>query len=401
MCYRIRFIIITIASCVVILAPATSSLAATSSASFRQACEQQLSGLEADARAIVADWQNKADAALAQRNAAQAARALESARSLTANVAGYSGSIFVKCLGESTYRSYFETQHGLYRLEARHNKTNTQSVIQAALFDAANDPGKDADSVLATIPLEPRAYRTAMNSSEGNLDLVENHRKNGAFILPEEEALMRISKKVIDRVAAEAKQQARTALTNEDTEFNRPATRREKDAAANVSGAGEMAQAMTGVKMNTMSPQLITLQRQVTNSREWLSKASAWEIKPGGQRPQSYVRAEKRGDTLLARANAKSSDLTLRDKLYDYAQRYYRLCNCNDKAARTAKAHDAIRPALQAQEERQHQQIEKARAEMKHQAEGMKGAVDKMKKTEAEKQQFKKEADELEEELGF
>ena len=401
MCFRFRFIIITIASCAIILAPATSLLAATSSASFRQACERQLSGLEADARTIVADWQKKADAALARSDAAEAARALESARSITANVAGYSGSIFVKCLGESTYRSYFETQHRLYRLEARNNKTNIQSVIQAALFDAANDSGKDADSVLASIPLEPRAYRTAMNTSEGNLDLVENHRKNGAFVIPEEEALMRISKKVIDRVVAEAKQQARTALTNEDTEFNRPATPQEKDAAANVTGAGEMAQAMTGVKMNTMSPQLITQERQFTNSREWLSKASAWEIKPEGQRPQSYVRAEKRGDTLLARANAESRDLTLRDKLYDYAQRYYMLCNCDNKAARTARAHDAIRPALQAQEERQRQQLEKARAEMKHKAEGMKESVDKMKKTEAEKQQFKKEADDLEEELGF
>lgn len=400
MFFRFRFIIL-IGCCATMLAPAASLLAATSSATFRQDCNRQLSGLEADAHAIVADWQKSAESALAQRNAEESARALEAARSLTANVAGYSGAIFVKCLGESTYRSYFETQHRLYRLEARLNKTNIQSVIQAALFDAANDPGKGAGSVLVTIPVEPRAYRTAMNTSEGNLDFVESHRENGAFILPEEEALMRISKEVIDRVVAEAKQQARKALANEDTEFNRPATQQEKDAAANVTGAGEMAQAMTGVKMNTMSPQLITLERQFTNSREWLSKASAWEIKPQGQRPQSYVRAEKRGDTLLARANAKSRDLILRDKLYDYAQRYYKLCNCDDKAARTAKAHDAIRPALQAQEERQRQQLEKARAEMKHKAEGMEEAVDKMKKTEAEKQQFKKEADELEEELGF
>jgi len=73
---RFRFIMI-IAFTASMLAPAASALAAASSATFRQSCERQLSGLEAEARAMVADWQKMADAALARRDAEQAAKALE------------------------------------------------------------------------------------------------------------------------------------------------------------------------------------------------------------------------------------------------------------------------------------------------------------------------------------
>lgn len=383
------------------LAPGTALLAATSSVKFRQSCEQQLSGFEADTRAMVADWQKRADAALASRDAAKVGRVLEEAGSLTANVAGYSGSIFLKCLGESTYRSYLETRHRLYQFEARSDPGNIRSVIQAALFDAVNNPAKDANSVLSSIPVEARSYRTAMDTCEGNLRSIEYHRENGAFILTDEEALENMVKKVIAQVVAEAKQQVRTALANEDTEFNRAATQQEKEAAANVAGAGQLAKAMAGVDIsNEMSPQLITLNRQASASREWLRKASAWEFKSGNS-SQSFVRAEKRGDTLLARANDKSRDLILRDKLYDHAQKYYKWCNRDDKAARAENAHNAILPALEARQEQQRERLEQTQAEMKQKSKGMKEAIDSMKKTEAEKKQFKKEADELEEELGF
>lgn len=377
-----------------------SPLAAVSSADFHRSCDRQLSGLEAEARTTVADWQKMADAALAGSDAREAGKALELAGSLTANVAGYSGGIFVKCLGESTYRSYLDTRRRLFQLQARHDPASTHFVIQAALFDALHNPGEDADSVLASISVEARPYRTAMNTCEGNLRLVETHRENGAFILPEEEALMRMCKKVIAKVKTEAEQQVRTALAGEDTEFNRPASEQEKEAAANVIGAGDVAQAMTGVKANTISPQVITLNRQVSNSREWLSKASAWELGRGGK-PRAFTRAEERGDALLARANDKTQDLAFRDKLYGYAQRYYELCNCDDKAAMAESAHDAIQPALAAQQERQRQRLEQVQTEMKRKAEAMKKATDSMKKTETEKQEFKKEADALEEELGF
>lgn len=390
-----------IASFAAVLVPSTAPFAAASSVTFRQACERQLSDLEAEARAMVADWQKTADVALARHDIEEAARALEASRSLTVNVAGYSGEIFVKCLGEPTNRSFFKTRYRLYQLEAHNDPANTRSVIQAALFDAVNNPGKDANSVLASIPVEPRAYRSAMDTCEANLDLINIYHENGALVLSEEQALGSLSKKVIDLVVTEAKRQARTALTNEDTEFNRPATQQEKDSTANLTGVGEMAQAMAGVEIDDeMSPQLMTLNRQVNTSREWLRKANAWEFK-SGETSLSFTRAEKRGDTLLARANDKTQDLGFRDQLYDNAQQYYEWCNCNDKAARAKTAHDAIRPALEARQEQQRQQLEEAQSKSKQKAEGMKEAVDNMKKTEAEKQQFKKEADKLEEELGF
>jgi len=394
-------LIIMIASFAAVLVPSTAPFAAASSVTFRQACERQLSDLEAEARAMVADWQKTADVALARHDIEEAARALEASRSLTVNVAGYSGEIFVKCLGEPTNRSFFKTRYRLYQLEAHNDPANTRSVIQAALFDAVNNPGKDANSVLASIPVEPRAYRSAMDTCEANLDLINIYHENGALVLSEEQALGSLSKKVIDLVVTEAKRQARTALTNEDTEFNRPATQQEKDSTANLTGVGEMAQAMAGVEIDDeMSPQLMTLNRQVNTSREWLRKANAWEFK-SGETSLSFTRAEKRGDTLLARANDKTQDLGFRDQLYDNAQQYYEWCNCNDKAARAKTAHDAIRPALEARQEQQRQQLEEAQSKSKQKAEGMKEAVDNMKKTEAEKQQFKKEADKLEEELGF
>ena len=386
---------------VAMLAPAAPVHAATSSAEFHQACDRQLSSLEAEARKSVSDWQKSADAALARRDVKEAGKALEMSSMLTANVAGYTGGLYVKCLGESTYRSYLETRHKLNQLMARQDPGNARFVIQAALFDAMNNPGQDAGSVLSSIPLEPRAYRTAMDTSEANLQIIEIYQDNGAFILPEEETLAKISKKVIDRVMAEAQKQVRTALANEDAEFKRPATEQEKAATANMSGAGEMAMAMAGVDISDdASPQLIALNRQVSNSREWLRTANAWEFESGEKR-QSFVRAEERGDTLLMRANDKSLDLPMRDNLYDHAERYYEWCDCDDKAARAERRHDEIQPALQAREDRRRQQLEKARIEMEQKAQDMKQATDNMKKSEAEKQQFKKEADELEEELGF
>jgi len=320
---------------------------------------------------------------------------------LTVNVAGYSGGIFVKCLGESTYRSYFETRQRLFQLLARHDPTNTRFVIQAALFDAVSS-GKDANSVVAAIKVEPRAYHGTMDTCETNLQLIEFDRDNGAFIFPEEEVLMHLSKKVLNRVLDEAKRQARTALANEDTAFSRPATRQEQEMATSVTGVGQMAQAMAGVELDyKMSPQLITLNRQANTSREWLRKAHAWEFNMGDQGEPSFVRAETRGDTLLARANDKTQNLSLRDKLYENAEQYYEQCNCDDKATKAKTAHDAIRPTLQARQERQRQQLEKTRTDMQRKVEGMKEATDSMKKSDAEKKKFNEEADELEKELGF
>jgi hypothetical protein len=115
----------------------------------------------------------------------------------------------------------------------------------------------------------------------------------------------------------------------------------------------------------------------------------------------SSQRAGERGDTMLAKANDASLSLGAKDVFYAEAEKYFDFAGFSDEEATAASARAAIQPDLKAQRDRQRESFDQARERLKSEAASARQAAEGMRKTEAEKQAFKNEADALEAELGF
>ncbi len=391
---------------IAILTPGADVLAQSDSVEFGSVCEAQISGGTQNARAIVTDLLDKADAALGRGDADQASERLEDAAMATMGVAGWSGATSVKCLGEPTYRRYLDTRQRLDRLRAELDPRNITFVMQRALLDAVQDPAKGKNSVLTVIPLLPRAFHDAMLVCDDIVRVIGYYREIGAFVLPEEQAIADLCVELIPEMAAEMDRHAAETLADEEVAFNRAPTPLELEGAKTLAGIGDLAEAMAGMDIDAASQQkALVIRRQVSESRELLQLAREWEFYPDGlrhdERTPSDLRGEQRGDTMLARGNDQTLSLEVRDEFYTLAQGYFESCNCYDKVQAAVDSRDAIQPALQAKFEIDRQKMEKMQAEMQQKTEAMQQSVDDMQKSEAEQQSFKDEADALEAELDF
>jgi chromosome segregation ATPase len=145
------------------------------------------------------------------------------------------------------------------------------------------------------------------------------------------------------------------------------------------------------------------MDHRIGESMEHLSEARAWDLETNRDvKEQSWAkRASERGDTVLDQAGDSSLSYRGRDRLYALAVHYYEFGQWKKQSERAQSMRDSIQSDLAAEVAENEAKMEQAEAEIRQKAEAASQAAAEMMKTEEEKQDFKKEADAMEAELGF
>ena len=311
----------------------------------------------------------------------------------------------VRCLGEEATRRWHNLQLELWRRGWWGTVADGLQGSYPEMYVIAADRGSDGlVEVISHRPAKDflRNYQAVADIAE----MIESRDKFGTTQIPEERAIGQVCREALEPLQKFARTAHANALVAEDKAFTRPPTQMEREAAEALGGVGELALAMGGMDINTADQQqALVVLRQTEESMQLLQVARDYEIEPvfgplNTGRP-SFRRAERRGDTMLMRANNEELSLEVRDDYYAEARDYFGWCKCRDKDQIASKAKESIQPALQAKAERQQEKMDKMQAEMQLKAEAMKKSVEDKKKTDAEKQSFKDEAEALEDELDF
>jgi hypothetical protein len=342
-----------------------------------------------------------ADRALASRNLAAARDAFSEARE-AAYRGGADSDLSIKCFGESVARRWFKAQLELNRQRSAIDSRGSEDEM-AALYVSAADQG--AKSIIRSVEgMKPRRFVTSVGTLEGIVDRIDNEREFGAFILTEEDALEKACRQALRSLRQRAAQEHQSALLKEEQTFSRPITDQELAASNAVENAQGLAKAVTGVDVGaTWDRDEIILRKRAGESQDLLRMARVWnlEIYEDRRTMPSSLRARKRGDEMLSKAEDTSASLPLRDTSYREAQRYYDFGGFKEASVSAASARVTIQAALQAERDRQAELLDQAEARLNEKAESVRQAAESMEKSDSEKKVFKKEADALEDELGF
>jgi hypothetical protein len=368
---------------------------------FAEFCRGEIG---ADREATYYAEMDRADAAVAAGDLATAGGATRVAFQAVFRGGSYADDTSIRCLGDNAIRRWLDTHLEMWRRGSAYAMEGRSGDF-APMYVIANDRGTKGLIEVAT-SRPTTGFRAAYLAIEQIIELDDWRRNFGSPVLPEETAVAKACRDALGPLEDYRKQEINRVLAAEDEAFNRPPTEQEKQAAAQMDQFGQLATVLGGgeaVRSAEDQKALMMTERRTRESREYLDKARGleWGVRATDEKTASELRAEDRGDILLARANEESRSLEVRDELFEEANRYFYFCKCHDKRRITNAAKEAIQPALEAEEERRRVAMEKKQAEMEQRAESLQKDIDDMKKTDTEKESFKNEADALEAELGF
>jgi hypothetical protein len=334
----------------------------------------------------------KTEQALAARNLEQAQLTYNNAMSAAYRGGGESD-ISVKCLGKSTAQRWHNTKLELKRLQ-----TGVRGSTD--LYLIAADQGAPGLVETVTKGKRPR-IRGSVTWLEDIARRLRAEQSYGAFLLPGEQDILGASEAAVKEIRVRAEKAIEAALEAEATAFTRPPTTQERQL---VNSSNELAAAVLGAEVSiTIEPEVLYMDDRIGESMEHLSEARAWDLETNKDvKEKSWAkRAGERGDTVLDKAGDSSLSYRGRDKLYALAVRYYEFGQWKKQSDRAQSMRDSIQSDLAAEEAENEAKMEQAEAEIRQKAEAASQAAAEMMKTEEEKQEFKKEADAMEAELGF
>ena len=304
----------------------------------------------------------------------------------------------IKCQGESVTRRLFVAWRDYYLARKAKGQKNIPLWVVAA------DGGKNG-LLSYTNTYAGDDYRRAVMEVRTIIELKEQERDYGAFLLAEEEAMLQACNDALPEMKIHAESKHKEALAAEERGFNYMPTAKEKALIEDGAGIGKMMGA-------TIDSETIVMGQRVTLSQDALQDARdcnfvlfndslnnddyrKWQELPSSQR------ARKRGDTLIAKANDASLSFTSRDRYYDMAIDYYSFGHWKQQRDKAITTKDGIQDGLVAEQQETAAKVQQMQAEMETKLQGVEDAVQSMKKTESEKKSFNAEADALEAELGF
>jgi hypothetical protein len=368
-----------------------------SASNFAEYCEGEL---PARRRAQFDRDFAKAERDVASENIRDAELALGSALN-AAYRGGADSEVSIKCLGESIARRWFRVKLGIDRYWSENRRRGGSDT--AKLRTRAVDQG-EAAVVSFAMKMKARKFVSAIRTLEGFADRLDQDRDFGAFLLTEEEALIKTSRQAAKKMRAHAAKAHRDALAREQKEFNRPVTDQERDQADSLENAQNALSAFVGSDVGSIGDkdELVVFKR-ASFSQESLRSARDWNVETYANRPSmpSSKRARKRGDAMLERGNDKGASLRLREAFYREAKQYYNFGGFEEASAQAESARASIQPGLEAERDRQDKALDRAGAQLEKDAEAIRQGAADMIKTDSEKESFDDEADAMEDELGF
>jgi len=343
----------------------------------------------------------RAEKAVAAKNGLAASQALGEAERL-AYRGGAETDMSVKCFGQPTYRRWFDTKIAAWRLGVSAGTGGSGFILQDIDRYALLALDDGADALVAEITTKsPALFRPLYRTTERLADQLDGQREFGAFMLPEEIRIEQNARGALATLRDYAAGQVESALKAEAEAFRRPASDIEQQGMRGLESVQQLNSAMAGVDMvDPDADEEILISTRYRDSREQLRHARHYAIGEPVEsgKDASGVRAEQRGEQLMALASDEARSLPFRDSVYDMAIGYFDWCECAQARAAAQSARDAIQPALAAEEAEREAKLEAATSRMRQDAEQ---ALKDMQKSDAEKQSFKEEADAMEAELGF
>ncbi len=307
--------------------------------------------------------------------------------------------VSVKCMGRDTAQRWHNASLELDRQRAAQPIGAEYHVERPPYLIAADSGSKGLIEEIKS--REAAQFTGGIRNLQNIVEELEWQRSFGAYILADEEAIISACNTALGPLIKQANENMQAALVAENKAFNQQLS---KDELNLINNTGAIAQAMTGVKMDSGGEEeAYVMNRRVAGSMDQLREARAWDLAGYANKQLGSVadRARTRGDTMQNKANDTSLLFTTRDQFYEDAIRYYEFGDWRQQATTAKSARGAIQKDLQAEEARREATNEKARQELEVKAEAMRQTQQSMQKTEAEKQSFKDEADALEAELGF
>ena len=298
-----------------------------------------------------------------------------------------------KCLGENVARDWHETALALDRQRIRGNDIGR---AQRPYYVLAADQGSAA--VVAEIEkLRPKRFVGSLDALQEIVSGMRFQADYGAFLLPTEQRVEAAVNAAIKELKAIARRKQQEELATEASVFNRSGNAQQVEQALNLQEFGE---AMTGIRMESgLDRTALEMTARADESMNHLRNARDWSLTETKQNVAN--RATERGDKLMAMADDSSIPIMARDQYYETAISYYNLGDLDSKANNARNKRQAIQGAVETEQQRIAAANEKASQSAQTKAEEMRDAVEKMQKTDAEKQSFKDEAAALEAELGF
>jgi len=342
---------------------------------------------------------NKAEQALQASNLDQAGEALS--RASSASIRGPNETFYsaaLKCQGETKARRMFVASRDY------HLARKAQGEKDIPFWVIVASDGKSG-IMNYTQAYDGNRYRRARMSVEAIIDEKERDRNYGAFLLSEEEAMLKACRDALPAMRDHADSKHSAALATEKEAFNRKPTEQEKSIAINSANAGTMLGMAIDSDLLMMGQRVGLSTRSLQDAQDWnfafdkfgtkTEDGAKWQQLPSSQR------AKQRGNTLLAKAGDSSISFTSRDAYYDMVIDYYQLGHWNSQLGEAETAKARIQGRVLAEQQQSEQQMQQMQTDMEEKAEDMKAALESMQKTEAEKKSFNDEADALEAELGF
>jgi len=310
-------------------------------------------------------------------------------------------SLDARCVGPAGWQRMYQLRRAITQsLGQAAEKAGRLTKTQGALdWYVTGDNQADARRVIPQLTPETRGTAWVISRLRSEIALLDQATAAGFELLPEEQAARKFWQRGLDGTIRYARSKVAEGLQAEEGLLTREALDEELKVEQDHRDRLGMAAAFFGDE--SLAPDM-EVQREANRaeaSLKMLKTAQDWALAVGKDETRPVnERAVERGDALLARAGDTGLGVESRDSLYQAAESYFKFAD-NLERLRTAEvAREQIAPALKAEVDQRKAKIARQGAEMRKSAQEMKQSVDK---TKAQKESFKKEADVLEDELGF
>lgn len=304
----------------------------------------------------------------------------------------------IKCQGEAVTRRLFVAWRDYYLARKAQGQKNIP------LWVITVDGGKSG-LLRYTENYDGDEYRRAVMGVRTIVERKEQERDYGAFLLKEEENMLRACNDALPEMKAHANNKHNAALAAEQSGFNYTPTAQEQAMIENGAGMGEMMGAAMDSELIVMGQRVRLSQDALHDARDWnfvlFNDSGNTEDNMYWQDLPSSKRARKRGDTLLAKAGDTGLSYASRDRYYDMAIDYYSFGYWKKQRDAALAAKDGIQDGVMAERQQAQANMQQMQADMETRLKSAEEGMEAMKKTEAEKKSFNDEADALEAELGF
>jgi len=362
--------------------------------------EDRCVGNAPEAESWVAEKLNEAQAARENSEFNSASELLNAAALNFPRIADVS--ISSRCMGQTNWRRYYKEKQLTYFALGRSAENTGKkkgSNFDGYWYYVEGDNRKDVGRLLGKLPDDPNRYASAGNLIRDKLSKYQWAVDNGFMLLADEQAGQEFYQTRLDRLIAHSRARGSALLKTESDIVSGDITENEKFVLKAEQDASAMLGAIMGdesvLPVSEARHDVMRAERSLTVmrvARQWLQWITSEEAAP------ILVLAVDRGDVLLARADDTSYGLEARDDYYAAATGYYKFANADIQATRSISSRKAIEPKLEAARLSREARMDEKADQLQESAKEFQQSIEK---SDAEKKNFKSEADALEDELDF